>query len=102
MPIGLFALYQWLDDKGVMASQTQCPGHMYVLQSHCKGISDFREHELAWAQPPFWWTIRRQRAAHVYMTPYFAFEGRGRDGDHYLLIEERETGQVFVYFQNNF
>lgn len=55
-----------------------------------------------WSQPPFWWTISKGNAARVYMTPDFSFEGRGHDGDHYLLIEERQTNDVFVYFQNNF
>jgi hypothetical protein len=55
-----------------------------------------------WSQPPFWWTIKRRSAARVYKTSDFSFEGRGRDGDHYLFIEERLTNEVFVYFQNNF
>jgi hypothetical protein len=141
LPIFAFAGFQFLDYKGVASNATQCPGHMYALQPHCKDISDFREHELAgfidrtfvatlrlrpgalpdivaanqmkeispadvpaafWSLPPFWWTIRPQAAARIYMTPAFSFEGRGRDGDHYLFIEDRLTNDVFVYFQNNF
>jgi hypothetical protein len=141
LPIGLFAGYRILDYKGVMSTESQCPGNLYFLKEHCADISELREQELAgfidrsflatfrprgstlstlvtvnqmreipasdvpdsfWRQPPVWWTITRTTAAHVYMSPGFAFEGRGHDGEHYLFIEERDTAQVFVYFQDNF
>jgi hypothetical protein len=91
-------------DRSFVATLRVRPGAIAALvaATQMKEIPATEVPESFWAHPPFWWTIRGGTAAHVYATPYFSFEGRGRDGDHYLLIEEQETGEVFVYFQNNF
>ena len=58
--------------------------------------------ESFWNQPPLWWRADRSAATRVFKSPSFAFEGRGRDGDHYLLIEHGDENRVFLYFQSNF
>lgn len=55
-----------------------------------------------WKQPPVWWATSRDTAAHVYMTPGFSFDSREGDGDYYLLVEERESEDVFVLLHANF
>ena len=55
-----------------------------------------------WKQPPVWWATSRDRADRVYMTPGFSFNQREGDGDYYLLIEDRDTGEVFVLLHANF
>ena len=91
-------------DRSFLATLRVRPGALggIVTANQMREINPADVPESFWRQPPFWWTIRRQAAAHVYMTPGFAFEGRGHDGDYYLFIEDRQTGEVFVYFQNNF
>jgi hypothetical protein len=91
-------------DRSFLATLRVRAGALPIIAAanELKEISPADVPESFWRQPPFWWTIRRQAAAHVYMTPGFSFEGRGHDGDYYLFIEDRQTGEVFVYFQNNF
>jgi hypothetical protein len=55
-----------------------------------------------WNQPPVWWATSRDTAARVYMTPGFSFDSREGDGDYYLLVEERESEDVFVLLHANF
>jgi hypothetical protein len=52
--------------------------------------------------PASWVTRQRHSAGSRRPSFRVSFEGRGHDGDHYLFIEERETNDVFVYFQHNF
>jgi len=55
-----------------------------------------------WKQPPVWWATSKDTAAHLYMTPGFSFDSREGDGDYYLLIETRDSEDVFVVFHANF
>jgi hypothetical protein len=55
-----------------------------------------------WKQPPVWWATSRDKADRVYVTPGFSFNQREGDGDFYLLIEDRDTGEVFVLLHANF
>jgi hypothetical protein len=91
-------------DRSFVATLRVRPGALatIVTANQLQAISPADVPESFWRQPPFWWTIGKTTAARVYMTPGFSFGGRGRDGDYYLFIEERQTGEVFVYFQNNF
>jgi len=58
--------------------------------------------ETLWKQPPVWWATSKDTAAHLYMTPGFSFDSREGDGDYYLLIETRDSEDVFVVFHANF
>jgi hypothetical protein len=141
LPITMFVAYRVLQYGGVFTRESMCPGHLYVLQPHCAGVSALMEQELEgfidrsyvasfriepaalqtivvtnamkavdrqqvpdslWHQPPIWWRPSRSPDTHVYATPSFAFGKRSGDGDHYLLIDDRRTGKVYVYFESNF
>jgi len=58
--------------------------------------------EMLWKQPPVWWATSKDTAAHLYMTPGFSFDSREGDGDYYLLIETRDSEDVFVVLHANF
>jgi hypothetical protein len=141
LPMTLFASYQVLQYGGVFTRESACPGHLYILQPHCAGVTELIEQELEgfidttyvasfrvaptalqtivttnamhavdvqkvpdvmWRQPPIWWRPSRSPDTQVYATPSFAFGRRSGDGDHYMLIDDRRTGKVYVYLESNF
>jgi hypothetical protein len=73
-----------------------------VATNAMKAVDPQQVPDSFWRQPPIWWTPGRSPATQVYTTPGFNFEGRSGDGDHYLLIDDRTAGKVYVYLESNF
>lgn len=55
-----------------------------------------------WRMPPYYWPRSLPTDAQVYQSEAFTADGRGRDGQHFLLVYDRHRRRVFVWFKDNF
>ena len=73
-----------------------------VSTNAMKAVDPRQVPDSMWRQPPIWWRPNRSPTTQVYTTPGFKFGVRSGDGDHYLLIDDRAAGKVYVYLESNF
>jgi hypothetical protein len=83
-----------------------CDGPLNSDSPHCDDAHGDRiprqVPDSVWKQPPVWWGPQRDSRTLVYATAGFPYEGRGSDGDHYLLIENDVTHDVYAFFKSRF
>jgi hypothetical protein len=55
-----------------------------------------------WKQPPLWWAPVSVSQCDVLLSPGFQFDTRGADGDHQLMIHDKQAEVVYIWFKANF
>lgn len=55
-----------------------------------------------WRMPPHYWPRAPVAGAQAFQSEAFTADGRGRDGLHYFLLHDPNTGRAFIWFKNNF
>jgi hypothetical protein len=73
-----------------------------VSTNAMKAVDPHQVPDSMWRQPPIWWRPNRSPTTSIFATPSFKFGARSGDGDHYLLIDDRAAGKVYVYLESNF
>jgi len=55
-----------------------------------------------WRMAPHYWPRAMPGGGEAFRSRQFPAEGRGPDGDHFLLVHDRRLGRAFVWFKSNF
>ena len=55
-----------------------------------------------WQMPPHYWPRAMPAGGQAFRSPAFSADGRGPDGDHFLLVHDRSRERAFVWLKSNF
>jgi hypothetical protein len=101
--VGVEALDGFIDTSYVAAFRIDGTALRTIVSTNSMTAVDPQQvPDSMWRQPPMWWRPNRSPTTQVYATPSFKFGARSGDGDHYLLIDDRAAGKVYVYLESNF
>lgn len=67
-----------------------------------KPIDKITDLSRLWKQPPLWWAPGSASQCDVFLSPGFRLDTRGADGDHQLMIHNKQADMVYLWIKANF
>ena len=55
-----------------------------------------------WRMPPHYWPRSMPASAEAFQSEWFVANDRGRDGNHFFLLQDKSQDRTFVWFKSNF